>query len=161
MSTPDIAPLDTPLVVAIDHPSLVDLVPPFVETLCDEPRRFGREGNGNPKPFASLVRKVVDPGRRRFGAMSDGELLGMASLAGDGEVAIAVVAAHRGHGIGSCLLEHIALTAERDGYPLLAMQTTRRSRPIASLGRRFGWTAYDLPHGRVELSLQLQCRLTG
>jgi len=85
----------------------------------------------------------------------------MASLADDGEVAMAVLAGHRNRGIGSVLLEHLALLAERDGYPCLVMKTTRRSRPIAQLGRRFGWTAYDLPHGRVELSLRLDGRLTG
>jgi len=167
MSTPDITPADVtpsdiaPLIVAIGHPSLHHLVPPFVEVLRDEPRRFDRAGIDNPKPFPSLLRKLADPQRRRFGAMLGAELVGMASLADDGEVAMAVVACQRNRGIGSALLEHLARTADRDGYRRLVMETSRRSRPIGLLGRRFGWTAHELAHGRIELSLRLDRQLTG
>lgn len=163
MSTPDIPlhPTVPAYVVAIGHPSLQSLVDPFVDTLRGETRRFGRAGICNPKPFPSLIRKVADPERRRFGMMEDRELVGMASLAPDGEVAMAIAASHRGRGIGTRLLQHVALTAERDGYTRLLMDSTRRSRPIAMLGDRFGWTSFDLPHGRVEMSLQLPSRATG
>lgn len=148
-------------VVAIDHPSLQHLVPPFIDGLRGEPRRFDRSGICNPKPFPSLIGKVTDPQRRRFGAMLDQELVGMASLAQHGEIAIAIESTYRNRGIGGRLLEHVALTAERDGYERLVMATCRRSRPIARLGERFGWSSYVLPHGRVELTLTLPRRLTG
>ncbi|WP_040491949.1 GNAT family N-acetyltransferase [Ilumatobacter nonamiensis] len=157
MSTPDMSTY----VVAIGHPSLQSLVGPFVETIRTETRRFDRAGIRNPKPFPSLIRKVTDPDRRLFGVMTDGELVGMGSLADDGEVAMAIAATHRGRGIGTCLLQHLALTAERDGYTRLLMESSRRSRPIAQLGTKFGWTSFDLPHGRVEMTLQLPSRATG
>lgn len=157
MSTPDMSTY----VVAIGHPSLQSLVGPFVDTLRAETRRFDRAGLHNPKPFPSLIRKVSDPGRRRFGVMTDGDLVGMASLADNGEVAMAIGASHRGQGIGTSLLQHVALTAERDGYTRLLMESSRRSRPIAQLGSKFGWTSFDLPHGRVEMTLQLPSRATG
>ncbi len=161
-ATLDTFPLDpVALVVALDHPSLRHLVPPFVDDLRREPRRFDRAGISNPKPFSSLIDKVTDSARRRFGIMVGRELVGMASLAADGEVAIAIVAGHRGQGLGGHLLQQIALIARRDGYGRLVMESSRRSRPIAELGRRLGWTAVELPHGRVELTLRLPCRLTG
>jgi len=148
-------------VVAIGHPSLHSLVGPFVDTLRAESRRFDRAGIRNPKPFPSLIRKVADPDRRRFGVVTNGDLIGMASLADDGEVAMAIAATHRGRGIGTSLLRHVALTAERDGYTRLLMESSRRSRPIAQLGTKFGWTSFDLPHGRVEMTLQFPSRATG
>lgn len=157
MSTSDMSTY----VVAIAHPSLSCLVAPFVDTLRNETRRFDRAGIGNPKPFPSLIRKVTDPHRRQFGVMTGGELVGMASLAADGEVAIAIASTHRGRGFGTGLLQHLAVTAERDGYTRLLMESSRRSRPIAQLGDKFGWTSFDLPHGRVEMTLQLPTRATG
>ena len=150
-----------PYVVAIDHPSLVHLVVPFASRLHDEPRRFGRAGVCNPKPFPSLIRRVTDRERRRFGVMSIGELVGMASLSVHGEVAMAVAAAHRGQGIGALLLEQMVVEAERAGHERLVMESSRRSRPIALLGQRYGWSVHELARGRVELTLQLRCRLTG
>ena len=151
----------SPFVVAIDHPSLHHLVAPFVEVLRSEPRRFGRDGACNPKPFPSLVRKVTDASRRRFGTMLDGDLTGMASLSSDGQVALAIAAPYRGKGLGTLLLEHVALTAERDGYSRLIMESTRRSQPVAQLGERFGWTACEQERGRVELMLRFPVDLTG
>jgi len=149
------------LVVAVDHPSLQHLVPPFVETLRRERRHFGRAGRANPKPFPSLVRRITDPQRRRFGVMLHGNLIGMASLADDGDVAIAIDASHRNMGHGGRLLEHVVRTAARDGYHHLTMASSQRSRPIACLGGRSGWTTQLTAPGRLEMFLPLDGRLTG
>ena len=151
----------SPYVVAIDHPSLQLMVGPFVERLRGESRRFDRRSASNPKPFPSLVRKVSDNTRHRFGVVENGALIGMASLSRDGEVAMAVAAHRRGRGIGTMLLDHVVRRAQLIGLRRLVMESSRRSKPVAALGGRFGWTAYELGRGRVELVLDLRDRRTG
>ncbi len=147
-----------PYIVAIDHPSLMSLVGPFVADLRQESRRFGRVDAANPKPFPSLVRKVTDPSRTRFGIMSEHGLIAMASLARDGEISMAVTAAHRGAGHGTKLLVHVIETAERAHFGRIFMTSSRRSRPISQLGDRLGWTAVDVAPGRLDLILDLPRR---
>lgn len=151
----------TSYIVAIDHPSLLADVRSFVDVLHTESRRFDRGAAANPKPFPSLVRKVCDPTRRRYGCVLGDRLVGMASLAADGEVSIAVAADERGRGHGGRLLHHVAETAQRDGYGRLVMYSTRRSRPVAVLADRFGWSTFDIGRGRVALVLDLERRMTG
>lgn len=150
-----------PYVVAIDHPSLQLLVTPFVDELRSETRRFDRRGRANPKPFPSLVAKVTDVERRRFGVIEHERLVGMASLSRDGEVAVAIAAPHRGRGLGSMLLTHVAGRAVALGYRRLMMESSRRSKPVAALAVRQGWDSFELGLGRVELVLDLQHTRTG
>lgn len=148
-----------PVVVSIAHPSLQLLVEPFVELVRAESRRFDRASAANPKPFPSLVRKVTDPQRHRWGVVGDGgELIGMASLSTDGEVAIAIAEHRRGDGLGTVLLAHLVERAERWGFERLVMEASRRSRPVAALGERFGWSSIEVGRGRVELLLDLPRR---
>ena len=148
----------SPYLVAIDHPSLFELVGPFVDDLRCESRRFGRVDAANPKPFPSLVRKVTDPARVRFGVMSDHGLVGMVSLSVDGEVAMAVAAEHRGLGYGSNMLEHVIRVAEQAGFGRMFMTSRQRSRPISRLGDRLGWTTIETAPGRLDLFLDLPRR---
>ena len=150
-----------PYVVAIDHPSLQLLVDPFVDGLRSESRRFDRRGRANPKPFPSLVRKVTDRQRRRFGVIEPERLVAMASLSRDGEVAVAVLANRRGRGLGSMLLSNVVERAGALGYRRLVMESSRRSRPVAALGARFGWKSFEIGLGRVELVLDLRHSRTG
>ena len=151
----------TSYIVAIDHPSLTADVRSFVDVLHTESRRFDRGAAANPKPFPSLVRKVSDPTRRRFGSMLSDRLVGMASLAADGEVSVAIAANERGRGHGARLLHHVAETAHRDRYGRLVMSSTRRSRPVSVLAERFGWSSFDIGRGRIALVLDLERRMTG
>jgi len=145
-------------IVAIDHPSLTSPTDLFVADLRQESRRFGRVDAANPKPFPSLVRKVTERSRMRFGIMSEHGLIAMASLAHDGEISMAVSAAHRGVGHGTNLLVHVIETAERAHFGRIFMTSSRRSRPISQLGDRLGWTAVDISPGRLDLFLDLPRR---
>ena len=144
-----------PYIVAVDHPSLSSLVTTFVEDLRGESRRFGRLDAANPKPFPSLVRKVTDPTRVRVGVMTDDGLVGMTSLADDGEIAMAVAAPHRGLGHGTRMLVHVIQMAEQAEFGRLHMTSSRRSGPISRLGNRLGWTPIDTQPGRLDLFLEL------
>lgn len=147
-----------PYIVAIDHPSLMHLVDPFIEELRQESRGFGRIDAANPKPFPSLVRKVTARDRIRFGTMTENGLVGMASLSRDGEISMTIAAPHRSCGHGTNLLVHVVQVAERAGYGRVHMTSSRRSRPVSRLGDRFGWTVVDSAHGRLELILELPRR---
>ncbi len=151
----------TSYIAALDHPSLHDQIRPFVNRLCAEDRRFGTANRNNPKPYPSLIRKVSDPSRRRFGVVENAQLIGMASLAADGEVAMVIDPRRRGHGHGTLLLAHVLTTAERQSHPRLFMQTSRRSVPLARLGARLGWTSVEHRHGRVELICNLPVDCAG
>lgn len=141
----------TPYIVAIAHPSLDRLVDPFADELRSEPRRFGRLAAANPKPFPSLVAKIVTNDRYRFGAVDDGHLVAMASLAIDGDVAMAVTQSHRGRGIGSMLMVHAVDVADRFGVGRLRMESSRRSTAVAALAVRHGWTVVDIGSGRIDV----------
>ncbi len=147
-----------PYIVAIDHPSLRPLVSSFVTELRAESRRFGRVDASNPKPFPSLVRKVTDPQRTRFGVMTEHGLVAMASLAHDGEISITVAAEHREVGHGTRLLVHVIQVAEQAEFGRIFMTSTRRSGPITHLGQRLGWTVVDVSPGRLDLFLDLPRR---
>lgn len=160
-NTGDTSPNDDgpmPYIVAVDHPSLSSDVERFATDLRTESRRFGKVDAANPKPFPSLVRKVTDPTRTRRGVMTDRGLVGMASLADDGEISMAVSAPHRGAGYGSQLLAHVVQVAEHADFGRVYMASSRRSQPIARLGSRQGWTAIDTAPGRLDLFLDLPWR---
>lgn len=148
----------TSYVVAINHPSLVCLVQPFVEELRRESRRFGGADATNPKPFPSLVRSVVDPSRHRFGVMTAEGLVGMASLSAGGEISMAIAQPHRGAGHGTLLLASVIAVAERAEFASVTMTANQRSRPIERLGQRLGWTVVNAERGTVELVLDLPRR---
>ncbi|MFK7920083.1 MAG: GNAT family N-acetyltransferase [Ilumatobacter sp.] len=145
----------TRLIVAVDHPSLHHLIAPFVNDLRCESRRFGRTDAANPKPFPSLVRRVTDSGRARFGVIGPTGLIGMASLAVDGEVSMAISAPHRGNGHGTALLNHVIDQADRAMFARVSMSSSRRSQPVERLGQRLGWTTLDQGRGHIDLILDL------
>ena len=109
----------------------------------------------NPKPFPSLVRKVTDPRRVRFGVMTEHGLVAMASLSHDGEISMAVAAEHRGLGFGTKLLTHVIQVAEHAEFGRIFMTTSRRGGPIPHLGQRLGWTVVEVSAGRLDLFLDL------
>ncbi len=151
----DVPRPDTVLVVALDHPSLDGQVTRFTDGLRAERRRFGPRASANPKPFPSLLAKIADPRSLRIGALADGQLIGVAAIAEDGEVAIAVAPDRRGRGVGRHLLGAAVERAARDGFTRLHLLTSRRSRPVVALGASLGWTTVDTGGGRVELFVDL------
>ncbi|WP_420451314.1 GNAT family N-acetyltransferase [Ilumatobacter sp.] len=146
-------------IVAIAHPSLVDLVDPFVDSIRRERRSFGR--SATIKPFPSLVRDVADPARTRFGTVDGGRLVAMASMAADGDLAMIVDADRRGEGIGTAMMTRAIEAATVAGIGRLRMRSSHRSRPVAALAESHGWTVVDMGRGRIELFLDVARRGVG
>ena len=126
----DFAPRDF-LVVAADHPSLIEARERFAATLRAEQRFFGRAG-AEPKPFPSLIAKLLADDGVRLAAAVDGEIIGLACLRADGEAAVAVVEEWRGRGVATELVRAVivrgrAARARTDLPPLQPSQPRRRS----------------------------------
>ena len=100
------------LIVAADHPSLIDARERFAAELRAEQRYFGRS-SGTAKPFPSLIAALESAEGSRLAAMVDGHIIGLACVRADGEVAVAVVEEWRRHGVASALLDAVALRAQR------------------------------------------------
>ena len=78
------------LIVAADHPSLIDARDRFATELRAEQRFFGRSA-GTPKPFPSLISTLMCGDGPRLAAMVDGRIIGLACIQADGEASVAVV----------------------------------------------------------------------
>ena len=138
------------LLVAADHPSLIDAREQFATRLRSEPRYFGRAG-ANPKPFPSLIAKLLADDGMRLAAVADGTIVGLACVRADGEAVVAVVAEWRGRGVATELMRAITVRAEQIGHGRIFIRSSRRSRAIAALGDSLGATVVDLGRGRIEL----------
>lgn len=144
---------DTPLIVALDHPSLTDTVDAFADELRAERRFFGQQSA--PAPFPSLINRLTSSGGMRLGAMTDGRLVAMARVEATGDATIAVVADRRGQGIGRELLSETVRRAGEAGHSRLVLRSSRRSRSVAALGTSIGATIIDQGRGRVDLIFAL------
>ena len=119
------------LVVAADHPSLIEARERFAAALRSEQRFFGR-ASADPKPFPSLIAKLLADDGLRLAAAVDGEIIGLACLRADGEVAVAVVEEWRGRGVATALVR--AVTAR--GPQLRASDGSSSARAVAAAPSR-------------------------
>jgi GNAT superfamily N-acetyltransferase len=140
---------DPPLIVALDHPSLIDAIDQFADELRSEQRFFGP--NAAPAPFPSLINRVTSAGGTRLGAMIDGQIVAMARVEASGDTSIAVVADWRGRGVGRTLLTATVRRAGQLGISRLVLRSSLRSRSVAALGASVGAVTIDQGRGRVDL----------
>ena len=140
---------DTPLIVALDHPSLIDAIDQFADELRCEQRFFGPRAT--PAPFPSLINRVTSAGGTRLGAMVDGQIVAMARVEASGDTSIAVSADWRGRGVGRALLLATVRRAGQIGISRLVLRSTQRSRSVAALGASVGAVTVDQGRGRVDL----------
>lgn len=138
------------LIVAADHPSLIDAREQFASELRAEQRFFGRSA-GNPKPFPSLISTLLAGEGARLAAMADGRIIGLACIQSDGEASVAVVEEWRGRGVASALLSAAIERARLTGHSMVFIRSSRRSRAVAAIGESLGGTVVDLGRGRIEL----------
>jgi len=145
----DFTPLDF-LVVAADHPSLIEARERFAATLRAEQRFFGR-ASAEPKPFPSLIAKLLADDGLRLAAAVDGEIVGLACLRADGEAAVAVVEEWRGRGVATELVRAVIVRGRQLGHGRIFLRSSHRSRAVAAMGDALGATVVDLGRGRIEL----------
>jgi GNAT superfamily N-acetyltransferase len=147
-------PADAMLLVAADHPSLIDARERFAVELRAEQRYFGRSAP-TPKPFPSLIATLLAGDGSRLAAMVDGEIIGLACIRPDGEALVAVVERWRGHGVASALLRAAIERAQLAGHSTVFIRSSRRSRAVAAIGAALGCTVVDLGRGRIHLILTM------
>lgn len=140
---------DTPLIVALDHPSLIEAIDQFADELRSEQPCIGPGSAAAPPP--SLINRLTSAGGTRLGAMIDGQIVAMARVETTGDTSIAVVADWRGHGIGRTLLTATVRRAGQMGLSRLVLRASQRSRSVAALGRSVGAVTVDQGRGRVDL----------
>jgi GNAT superfamily N-acetyltransferase len=138
------------LVVAADHPSLIEARERFAATLRAEQRFFGR-ASANPKPFPSLIAKLLADDGLRLAAAVDGEIIGLACVRADGEAAVAVVEEWRGRGVATALVRAVVARGRELGLGRVFIRSSHRSRAVAAIGDTLGATVVDLGLGRIEL----------
>ena len=117
------------LVVAADHPSLVEAREQFAATLRAEQRFFGR-ASADPKPFPSLISKL---------------------LADDGLRFAAVVEDWRDRGVATALMRAVTVRGRQLGHRRVFIRSSHRSRAVAAMGDALDATIVDLGRGRIEL----------
>jgi GNAT superfamily N-acetyltransferase len=139
------------LIVAPDHPSVIDAVDRFADDLRSEQRFFGRRATTAPIP--SLINRLTSADGLRLGAQIDGRLVAMARVDHRGDTSIAVVADARGQGIGRELLTAALHRAREVGMGRLVLRSSQRSRSVAALGAAVGATTVDQGCGRVDFIL--------
>jgi len=144
----------TPLIVALDHPSLCTVVDDFADELRSEQRFFGRQGT--PAPFPSLINRLTSVGALRLGAQVDGRLVAMSRVSSRGDTTIAVVADMRCRGIGRALLSATLQRSGELGMGRLILRSSHRSRSVAAMGAAVGATMLDQGCGRLDLILPVQ-----
>lgn len=139
------------LIVALDHPSVIDAVDRFADDLRNEQRFFGRRSTA--APFPSLINRLTSADGLRMGAQVDGRLVAMARVDHRGDTSIAVVASARDQGIGRELLTAVLRRAGEIGMGRLVLRSSQRSRSMAALGTSIGATTIDQGCGRVDFIL--------
>ena len=138
-----------PLIVSIDHPSVEQDVWDFAAAVRNEQRFFGP--SAAPKPYPSLVNRVISAGAPRIAAIIDGRLVGLCRVEPNGIAFLVVLASCRRQGIGRRLLAAAVERSASAGMPTLVLQSSRRSRAVAALGREFSATTVDRGCGRVDV----------
>lgn len=139
------------LIVSIDHPSVEQVAWDFAEAVRREQRFFGP--SAAPKPYPSLVNRVISAGAPRIAAVVDGRIVGLCRIEPDGTTSIVVLASRRRQGIGRRLLAAAIERAASAGMSTLVLQSSRRSRAVAALGRTFSATTVDQGCGRVDMRI--------
>ncbi len=114
----------SPLVIAVDHPSLDGALQTFLDELRAEVGCAGRGPTAARTPSPDLIDRLGAPRTMRLGVISGGRLLAVASVTNDGSVALAVVRDHRRRGIANELMEVVSARASAIGYPPLHRYTT-------------------------------------
>jgi GNAT superfamily N-acetyltransferase len=145
------------LIVALDHPSLIDVVDQFAEDLRSEQRFFGRRATT--APFPSLINRLTSADGLRLGAQVDGRLVAMSRVDHRGDTSIAVVADARGQGIGRALLTATLQRAGQHGLGRLVLRSSQRSQSVAALGAAVGAMTVDQGCGRVDFILPTRLTL--
>ena len=115
-----------------------------------EQRFFGR-ASPDPKPFPSLIAKLLADDGLRLAAAVDGEIIGLACLRADGEAAVAVVEEWRGRGVATALVRAVTGRGRQLGFGRVFIRASHRSRAVAAMGDELGATVVDLGRGRIEL----------
>lgn len=139
------------LIVALDHPSLIDVVDRFADDLRCEQRFFGRRATA--PPFPSLINRLTSADGLRLGAQVEGRLVAMSRVDHRGNTLIAVAADSRGQGIGRALLAATMQRAGDIGIGRLVLRSNQRSRSVAALGAAVGATTIDQGCGRLDFIL--------
>jgi GNAT superfamily N-acetyltransferase len=142
-------------IAAGEHPSLTSDLGPFVAELAAEQRYFGPTGRCTPKASRALITNLAAPGGFRVLAMADQHVVGAVRVDEDGELFVAVLATHRGLGIGYCLAEAAIARATRLGHRSIVLRTTRRARAALRLGERLDGTVFDTGRGAIEVVVDL------
>lgn len=118
----------------------------WLEAVCDA---------SNPRRQLSLLVTRVVGGAARVIAV--GSYLADTDTADTAEVALAVDDACHGMGLGSLLLEHLALLASRHGLTRFWVVTHADNRPMLEVFHRSGFQVQEqLDHGDVHLGLSLR-----
>jgi len=94
--------------------------------------------------------RLFDPGERG---------LGIVSWADAPELAIAVVEAYRGRGVGAALLEALARSARDDGYPRLVLSVDPRNEVAVRLYERQGYVRVDADPADAGTSWIMELKL--
>ena len=141
--------------IAADHPSVEPDVERFLAVLRSEPRFFGPRARAAPKPFPSLIDALGRRSGFRVAAVADGEISGLITVDAHGDVAIAVAAERRGHGIGTALGRAAVARAIDLGYRRLVVRSSQRSHAARRVGEALGCTVIDVGRGRTDLILDL------
>jgi len=144
----------SPLIITIDHPSLDRAAHQFADVLRQEQRFFGP--TSDPKPNPALINRLVSTGAPRLGAVVDGTVVGMCRVQHDGLTTIVVVRPWRRRGIGRILLTAATQRSAAAGLDTMVVQTSRRGRGIAALGRSIGAAVVDQGCGRIDLIVDTQ-----
>lgn len=128
-------------VVAADHPSLDRDVASFLGGLL-----FVRP---------SLLRGLSERGGFRLAAIECGQVIGLARVAADGELHIAVDTNRRGVGIGTMLGRAALQRAIALEYSRVVMRNTRRSQAARSVGDSLGCVLVENACGRTDVIAHL------
>jgi GNAT superfamily N-acetyltransferase len=148
------SPIQTSWVILdAEHPTLDAAQERFYETLRAERRYFGPSAATNPKPFPSLIDALSRRDGIRLAAVEQGRLVGLARVAIDGELFIAIVDDRRGSGVGTALGRAALERAADCGYRRIVMRSTQRSRAARRVGELLGCTVVEHGRGRTDMVL--------
>ncbi|WP_145234206.1 GNAT family N-acetyltransferase [Urbifossiella limnaea] len=123
----------------------------FLSVAPPGPDLIGRLSDGDdPRTALTLVVTRVQDGATRV--VATGSYL--ARGPGEAEVALTVGDALRGHGLGTLLLERLALLAARNGFTRFWAVTSGDNRPMLDVFRASGFEVRERP-GRGEVEVEL------
>lgn len=142
-------------IATTDHPSLNSELERFLDELAAEQRYFGPSARCAPKPSRALLTGLRAGGGFRLVAVDRQRVIGAIRVDDRGELFVAVLASHRGGGLGRSLTEAAVAQARRRGHRSIVLRTTRRATAALRLGTRLGGTALVAEHGGLEVVIDL------